>query len=250
VHFRGREALLWGLLLVLLPSSVSIALEKTMVRMTDDERAQPAWSLQTTMTLAYYNTCTGWIWAWSGWQPQDRVGVHFDDGLWSIQQAVLWAYATTGCPHGYAFTGTMDLFRSDANSCPTGAPLASQPLLPASGWNPVLWSGLSFHEIVATYTLGTGVGNPLGLATDCPPAGPTGPAACGTCYPTGRVGRSFTFGTPTSPLCPGSPFNTGTDCDAELLWELFLVGDDSTGVHACDSQFELRSWGAVKGLYR
>jgi hypothetical protein len=250
VRSRGWMVSLCGVLLLLSSSPASIALEKTVARMADDEHAQSPWSFQTTMTLAYYNTCTGWIWVWSGWQPEDRVGVHFTDGLWTVHLAVLWTYVAVGCPYGYGFTGTIDLFHADANSCPSGAPLASQPFLPASGWNPVLWTELSFNEGIAAYTLGAGTGNPLGLASDYPPTGPTGPPACGTCYPAGRTGQSFYYGTPASPLCPGSPFHGGTDCDAELIWELFLVGDDSTGVHAGEGEFEWRSWSAVKGLYR
>ena len=69
-------------------------------------------------------------------------------------------------------------------------------------------------------------------------------------HPTGRAGQSFYFGTSSSPLCPGSPFDAGTDCDGELLWELYLAGWDSVGVSVGEDEIELRSWSTVKGLYR
>ena len=71
-------------------------------------------------------------------------------------------------------------------------------------------------------------------------AGPTGPEACGTCYPTTRPNHSFDYGTAGSPACPGSPFNDGI-CDAQLFWNADLASTASV---------ESRSWGTIKGLSR
>jgi hypothetical protein len=225
-----------------------MALEKTPARMSDDEPTRSFWPTPQTMTIAYYNYCTGWIWVWSDWGPVDQVGVHFTDGMSIVDLATLWVYVSTGCPSGYGYTGLMSLYAPDASGCPTGALLASHPFLPISGWNPFVWTDLSFPEVLAVYTVGVATGNPLGLASDHPPAGPTGPPACGTCYPTGRAGHSYYFGSAISPLCPGTPLSAGTDCGAELLWDLYLAGDD--GVNAGEGEIEVRSWSTVKGLYR
>jgi len=89
-------------------------------------------------------------------------------------------------------------------------------------------------------TFGDAPGNPASIATDHPAAGPTGPAACGACYPTTRVSHSFYWGNAASPLCPGSALNDGV-CDAEFLIEI---------VATCTDYILPESWAAVKQLYR
>jgi hypothetical protein len=76
--------------------------------------------------------------------------------------------------------------------------------------------------------------------SDHPAAGPTGPQACGVCYPAMRETRSFEFGTVADPLCPGEPYFDGV-CNAELIWSFSFA----CAVHTDDS-----SWGKIKTLYR
>lgn len=223
-----------------------IALEKSAARSPDLDRGS-AWRSGTeTLDIIYYNTCTGWVWIWSGWSPQDRIGVHFDTACSDAKSSTLvlgWMFVETGSPAGYGFTGSLDVWNADQDGCPTGDPIDSMSLLPTSGWNQVDYAGAV--EVPAsfawTYTTGTGPANPLAFVTDHPAAGPTGPVSCGTCFVTTRVNRSFWLGSAESPLCPGSPLNDGI-CDAQLIWDLrvdcMLVSVDRA------------SWTEIKALYR
>jgi len=220
------------------------ALEKAVARVTADHDGWRSAGTSSTCLIDYYNLCNGWIWVWSGWAPNDQVGVSFTNccasGL-AAEAADSFVFFLTGAPSGYGFTGTIDLWNADASHCPTGPSLASQPLLPLSNWNGVVFGNVAVAQNFAvTFTFSAAIGNPAELATDHPDSGPTGPVACGTCYPTTRENRSFYYGTPASPLCPGSPFNDGI-CDAQFLW-------DAT-VH-CVTSVEPTSWASIKGLYR
>ncbi|HET9886469.1 MAG TPA: hypothetical protein VFR10_03060 [bacterium] len=99
------------------------------------------------------------------------------------------------------------------------------------------------HHLI--YTTGPAPNNPLALASDYPGQGPTGPNACGTCYPSDREVRSFYFGTESFPICPGVPFEAD-GCKAELLWILDGIFDYPGGPVSIESQ----SWGKIKSLYR
>jgi hypothetical protein len=227
--------------------TTSSALEKKSVRAPDDGNEWRGGS--TACTVSYYNICTGWLWVWSGFVPEERIGVNFESccspplGEAALESTELfWA---TGAPAGYGFTGTIDLWAADANGCPVGPSLASQPHLPTEL---TVWATADFSSapvslpssFVLTYTFGTGLSNPAAIGSDHPAAGPTGPAACGTCYPNGRTNHSFDYGTPASPTCPGSVFNDGV-CNAELMIEANL---------SCTTSVDESSWGQIKGLYR
>lgn len=219
----------------------SFALEKTAVRMTDEDLAG-GWTAVGTCSVVYYNTCTGWIWLWGGWSPGDIIGTCYDTccgtgELTTLDQSV--TYFRNIAPAGYGFTGTIAVQTADANMCPTGV-LASAPLLPVLRWNYNNWGIQVPNRFAVTYEHGPGVANPTRPSTDHPAAGPTGPAACGYCFPTTRVARSFYYGTAASPLCPGSTFNDGV-CDSNLLGLVFLN---------CSVSVEESSWGSVKNLYR
>jgi hypothetical protein len=227
--------------LLSLAAATSPALEKVARPASDAEH--DGWETGTTYSIAYYNTCTGWIWNWTGWSPNDRVGVVFT-GIYA-PLGILganWLRFGTGSPSGYGFTGTVDLFYPDASGCPAGASFASQAFLPATGWNLVAWGGVvvGSTSFVVALTFGPGQGNPTGLSSDHPAAGPTGPPACGTCYPTTRPRHSWYWGTAASPLCPGSGLNDGV-CDAELLLDAGFVSPYSV---------QRESWGQIKSLYR
>jgi hypothetical protein len=230
---------------IALLASPALGLEKAARAFADDE--PPEWrAAATTCSLVYYNLCFGWVWTWSGWTPNERYGVSFDTccpGGTNLVQAFL--YYWSPAPSGYGFTGSVDVWAADANECPTGPALHSQPHLPAQGWNSISFgpSGAAVPDgFVLTYTVGDAPWtDPHALATDFPASGAAGePAACGTCYPTTRSVRSFYYGTSTSPLCPGIPFFDGT-CDVEFLWDARV---------ACAISVEADSWGKIKAVYR
>jgi hypothetical protein len=218
----------------------SPALERVARLGPDLERDE--WAAGGTVSIAYYNTCTGWHWIWWGWGPFETVGVNFT-GLES--GAVLesnWWYVWTAAPSGRGFTGTIDVFAADEDGCPVGEPLATQAYIPVSGWNLRPWGGLAVPtSFIVSTEMGPGVASPMSLPSDHPAAGPTGPQACGTCYPTTRVNHSYNYGTRADPLCPGSPFFDGI-CDAQLLLDVQLVYPLPVEEEA--------SWGKLKGLYR
>ncbi len=218
------------------------ALEKRAVPL-DGRLGGSDWAVGvTTCRVTYTNTCTGWLWTWSGWSSTDVVGEVFE---YCCQSSPLRAatnfYVWSGSPSGYGFTGTISVWNADLNDCPAGL-LGSAALLPVSGSNINVWNVPSTGDIVLTYQLGSSAfPNPLTLPTDHPAAGPTGPQACGLCYPSTRTIHSFYYGNATSPLCPGSTLNDGT-CDAEWLF--------SAASYRCLISVDDDSWGAVKNLYR
>lgn len=245
---RLRFLVLATLIALLCFASTSAALEKTTARISDEHPDD--WSrASTSCQVVYYNICTGWIWVWSSWTAEDRLGTWFSSccpgGFGNHQLIDTFVYFPQGSPSGYGFTGTMDVFTADAQGCPTGAPLESSPFLPTSGWNSVSWAAnpvdVSAGDFVVALTTGnTTIGNPMQIATDHPTAGPTGPPACGTCFPTTRTARSFYYGTPSSPICPGSSLSDGL-CDAAFLWDVDV---------SCATAVETQSWGKIKDLYR
>jgi hypothetical protein len=221
----------------------AFALEKTATLM-DDSRID-GWNAGTSCNIAYYNFCTGWVWIWSGWSPGDKVAVCYSVAdCCESDHATLTAnsmYVWTAAPSGYGFTGTIEVSEVDGPCC-KGVPIAVQEYLPVSGWNTYLWGVQVKGDFLIQAQIGdTIVPNPIAYATDHPAAGPTGPVACGTCYPTTRDARSYYMGTKATPLCPGSPLNDGI-CDAALLWSAHVVCKPIS--------VEEDSWGKVKSLYR
>ena len=64
-------------------------------------------------TVLYYNTCTGWLWVWSGWAANSVIGTVYDTCCDPATQEtfVTGTYLAywTGAPPGYGFTGTASL---------------------------------------------------------------------------------------------------------------------------------------------
>ena len=216
----------------------AFALEKTSSRMID---RGDDWNASTTGTIRYYNNCTGWVWVWSGWSPGESMGVNFDNVGNGGFLNVSWALTFSGVPSGYSFTGTIAV--NDGNGC--DAVLASQPYLPpvTSGWNATVWGGLPVNQnfsVNITWAADTGFTNPTALASDHPFAGPTGPTACGTCFPSARVSHSRYYGV-SGAYCPsGTTLSDGT-CDIE--WMIDVNTKKGIGVAQ-------ESWGSIKNLYR
>jgi hypothetical protein len=221
------------------------ALEKALGRVTDGLDGWRSSTISTNCLVDYYNICTGWVWLWSGWGPGDQVGVCFTSCCAPKGAEVdsSFVYFHTGAPSGYGFTGTIGVYAVDPlTCCPEGTALATQPLLPVDGWNSVGFLPLLSvpANFAVTFTFGPGASTPIAIDTDHPAAGPSGPAACGTCFPTTRTAHSFYWGTTSTPVCPGSTFADDL-CDAEFLWD--------ASMH-CVVSVESSSWGAIKGLYR
>ncbi len=232
----GKAALTAGFLALATSSS---ALERS-AKLWDGDR--PEWNAGSTCAISYYNLCTGWSWVWSDFHDEDQIGVQFGPCCPDATLESTWIYAAGNTP-AYAFTGYIAVYEADSEQCPIGPPLASNLFLPGTGWNEYVWNVPVQGQFVVMAQLQNGAGDyaiPMYLMTDHPAAGPTGPAACGTCYAASRETHSFQYGTTTSPMCPGLPFHDGT-CAAELVWYSKLV----CAVHTSES-----SWGSLKALYR
>jgi hypothetical protein len=235
-----RKCFVTAFVLVLLVASASFALEKTAVRATNVERPG-TWNAQTTCSVAYYNFCTGWLWVWSGWSPYDVVGVCYntccDPGETSVLMTT-WERVWTGAPTGYGFTGVIEV-RNGCDYCVS--PLAGQPFYFYTGWNGHAWGFPVADPFLVTVEFGPTPGAPTRIASDHPAIGPTGPQACGYCYPMPRTCHSFYYGTSTSPLCPGTSLTDGVCC-VEWYWDCALVCEP-VGV-------EQQSWTNIKALYK
>ena len=115
-------------------SSPASALEKTVGRLTDGLDGWRSGGTSTNCLVDYYNTCNGWIWIWSGWAPEDQIGVCFTSCCTGLGANVdsSFVFFSSGAPSGYGFTGSVGIFNVDGDCCPTGSPISSQPLLPTS----------------------------------------------------------------------------------------------------------------------
>ena len=236
-------ALVLAASLVMVPAG--LALEKTAMRVTDDGKRDDWAACFATCTIQYYNICTGWVWLWAPWSDGARVGTVFRDCGDGCSLDSSFMFFRSVAPAGYGFTGTAAVYVVDANECPAGGALASQALLPVSNWNLVAWGGVAVPDnFIVSYEFAAnqGLPNPMSIGSDHPAAGPTGPQACGICYPTSRTTHSYSWGTAASPVCPGSAFNDGV-CNAELILDAAM----SCG---CGVSIDDDSWGSVKNLYR
>lgn len=242
MHMRKYFLTAFVLAAMLVFASSGLALEKSVVRMGDDTRTDDWNAGATTCTVSYYNTCTGWVWVWSGWSPGDCVGVCFDNccspnhGFLNASTMYVW----TAAPSGYGFTGTISTHDADADCCP-GPALEAQTFFPISGWNTYAWNTkISGDAVIVQACIGPTGGSPIVFPTDHPAAGPTGPQSCGFCYPSPRDNHSYYYGTAAAPLCPGSSLNDGV-CSSELFMDAAL---------SCVVSVEEESWGKVKNLFR
>lgn len=217
------------------------ALERVSVRA--DRAAAEGWDAGGSCTVTYANTCTGWLWVWSNWADHEIVGVVFDPCCAQANLIATQTYFWDRAIPAYGYTGTIAV-SSVSGDC-LGTRYAARPFLPPEGATVLSWEGIPSGPVALTFTNGVGEGYDHGiwtLPTDHPAAGPTGPQACGTCFPSSRVTHTFRFGTVESPLCPGQRFNDGV-CDAEALhW---------SAAFSCPTvSAKETTWGSLKGLYR
>lgn len=237
-----------GTVAILTLTSSPAAWEQTTVRLQDDE---DAWGRGAPCEVQYYNACTGWLYSAAG---LGEVGVLIDacDGRSLLEQTSLLTWST-----GYSqFSNTVSIHEVDQDGVPVFPALAIRSVpywcssraragyaRAGSGYGCQRWRTLTWNvEVPETFMfLYTPTGAPTSdFYCDYPAAGPTGPQACGYCYSTARVGRTYRW--PAGPIVgPGEPLNDGT-CDCELLLRCTL----SPLVGARGAQ----SWGRVKTLYR
>jgi len=218
----------------------ALALEKKLLRF---EEANDEWNAGSTCIVRYFNVCNGWVWCWSDFDYNGKLGVVVDaccDDNHALLETAVFVCDTAF--HSYGFNGSIAVHNVDGNDCPSGAPIEIRPFVPdVFPYTVTSWGGVQvpdrFALVITTYYFWEP--SPFSFATDHPAAGPTGPAACGNCYPANRTTRSFYYGNSSNPLCPGSPFNDGT-CNAELIWHILL---------SCTTSVEQSTWGNIKNLY-
>lgn len=241
MDFPGRLLVASLSLLTLTPTASALQ----PVRLPDGDSP---WSTGTTCELTYYNVCTGWVWIWqeppgpaTRWSEFDRVGVVATACCENPRLTATWLFAAQGAYPGYGYLD-LSIRGTDASGCPSGAPLASQFLVPVTGWNFSAWDLDVPPEFVLVGEVRTDYGHVEGcsMTTDHPAAQGGEPPACGSCYPGARETRSWYWGTAATPICPGLPLFDGT-CNAELMITLMLD---------CTVSIQPQSWTSIKALYR
>jgi hypothetical protein len=196
-------------------------------------------------TVVYYNTCSGWIWIYSGFAAGDEIGIIYDlaadcgggacchtGGFW------YWRYTQPN----YGFTVTYDLYDVDCNTgCRTSGSLgqfAGQD--PVERWNAVPGLGCVSGQcaaIVATFDKGT-----LPYASTDQSVGGIGPACVGANPPVIGSGNSVFYGNPgATAYCPPQFFGDAAGPVDFLAVAFFDCGGIAT---------EDASWSDVKGLFR
>lgn len=217
------------------------AFEKVLDRATSTDAN---WNAGASCTIQYWNACVGWTWTWTSWSPQDRIGVNFHSCRPNLESVDVFTRFTNGVPvcPGYGFTPHLEAFAADANGCATGPVLGTVTFLPDGTTQNVAFAAPVAvpPSFVALIRMGSGGNGTVRYGTDYDAQGPTGPQGCGLCFPTTRATRSFYYGTPSSPLCPGSRVE-GPVCDVEWRWNPHMSG----GVNIEES-----SWSQLKNMYR
>ncbi len=236
------RALTMGVLAACLAALPAASLERAAVPIHQrGDTPDQTWAAGATCTISYYNFCTGWVWVWRSWDPGDKVGFVIEaccSGPTTLTATHL--YAWSGAPVAWGYTGVLSLHADDGNGCP-GTTLASIPFRPARGSSEILWDIPASSDLVLMYTNADTPWSPHAWVSDHPSAGPTGPAACGVCYPATRRTHSFYYGNFVTSLCPGSPVADEV-CESEwMFWD---------AAFACPASVEEMSWGKIRSLYR
>lgn len=232
-----------------------VAAQKELVR--DDVRNPGGWAAGvTTCTLLYHNYCTGYIFRWTFNVSNALFGQVADvaDCCGPNSSGVLdfTVHRARDCvPSGYGYTGTVGLYNVDANDCPSGAAIASQPWLPCPtqpGFQVINWGVAVPAKFLFLYNWG-GLNNSTYGGVDSDLGGEAAgvqPPSCPLCYPCGRPNRSYVYGTTTSPYCPGTPVEPETTDSNGTTVEWRVLYFMTCGPVSVESD----SWGSVKNLYR
>lgn len=187
--------------------------------------------------------CNGWASSVVGWQPYDRFGTVFancpEGGGTVATLTTTWFFMYGAMPPGWGYSGTIGIYPVGSDDCPQTTALAEQPFAPHSRWNSWQWSVPVPGRFAVMMRWGGEDRNPAYVIGDLP-QGPTGAAACGACYPTRTVPRSYYWGSPSDRLCPGQSFDGG-GCPIE--WILDVGFARSTDIPPT-------TWGKLKVLYR
>jgi hypothetical protein len=221
----------------------SVALERAsaVARDLPDERD---WSLGPTCAISYFNICTGWLWIWRS-QFGERFGMTLQPCCNQASLDATEIYCWDSGSPGRGYSGTIALYTADEQNCPDVL-LEQRPFLPHKGSNLFEWGFAAPGRLVVAFWVFGGDGSPR-FVTDHPAAGPTGPPAAGNCYPTTRITHSFHWGTPGSPLCPGSPLHDATGSAEWYGWYAYFSCNDPTSVR---ESVPSSSWADIKALYR
>lgn len=241
--------------LVLVAMSVfatsAFALEKTVAPMQD---LGDNWNATNTVTLQYYNGCTGYVWLFSGWNTAGETASirTFGHGT-GCTLSETWVAVYNALPQGYGYTGTATLIDGTACSDPV---IASQPFSPATGtaFNIIPWAAAVNDPFSVMITMQSPVGAPANssaLATlinnqvaasvdPCTPAD--------ICKSQGNPAHSFYHGI-------GSPSGgCADDAGTVTTTALGLPGCypeewQSLTFLKCPVSVEQESWGKIKTLY-
>ena len=104
-----------ALALVVFGAGSSFSLEKT--RVLDNSPDDAGWTAGATCAVVYWNRCTLWGYAWSGFGEKAVIGVCADDcctsGQGVVNETRHWFF--TDALTGYGFTCTIALSTVDAN---------------------------------------------------------------------------------------------------------------------------------------
>jgi len=220
----------------------ALALEKAPARAPD----APEFVAGTTVEIAYFNVCTGWVWNWSGAPPLATYGVFYHDpGPEDDRLLRTHVFYAQGAPAGYGYTSIARAMGPFEPRCPDGL-LDFAFFLPQTGWNTIVWNGdqgIPVEDFFVLVSHSPEPGNPTVIVTEKGEGGGARPGGCGTCYDADREPFSFQFGQEDVIVCPGLPWHDDSACPLELVWRSDVRLGSPTSVAAA-------SWGKVKSLYR
>jgi hypothetical protein len=200
-----------------------------------------------TVTVSYYNLCTGAAWNWIGAPPFTTYGVRYDDV--SEGDDVLTRthmFFARGAPAGYGFTSIALVLPPFDPRCPGIPPQALEFFLPQDGWTTIEWNGGAGVPVEDFWILTThsdAPRNPTIIVTERGQDIPAGqPGGCNRCFGPHRPTHSWFFGSKEVIVCPGIPWIDESPCFLELVW--------TSELRSQPVSVEAMSWGRVKSLYR
>ncbi|MCA9751855.1 MAG: hypothetical protein KC591_06665 [Gemmatimonadetes bacterium] len=238
--FRSICGVVASYLAISVSASPLFALERAR-ELALDLSAESPWVGSETCVVQYYNLCTGWFWFWES-QDGYRSGTVFEACHPGCEVVSATAYFIDHGQSGRGYTALIGLYAVDENDCPQEPPLASMAYIQQQGWNTFQFAGVptpTRFALMATHANSV-YGHEIGFISDHPAAGPTGPPACGTCFPADRVTHSYDWGSVNSPACPGERIADAM-CPAEFVLNVQL---------SCASTVSESSWSRIRSMFR